>query len=206
MIFSTKINHTNKIKYLLTSMAVAGVLVAPTAYSAPGGEGGVTHFLTRSASVSGYAQDGNIYYYFGGQSYDDLHGVAQGYVYSERYDTNNGTNSYINCSGPAYANAVSVSGGGRSTVDATLDPANTNDCYSWNVPEKIMITVDGQADGNYANSNNGNGKTTAGGITHKYNSKYDEWSETFSAHNGFYQGTFAGGASINQYNNRTKEK
>lgn len=195
-----------KIQYFVASMTVAAVLVAPAAYSAPGGGAVVTHFLTRSAFVFGSAYVGNVYTYFGGQAYDDLQGVAQGSVWSESDDYNTYTYSYISCSGPAYANAVSVKTNGSSTVNATLDPASP-DCYSYNVFAPITVTADGQADGNYANSNNGNGKYTYGRTTYKYNNKSDEWSQTFSdADNGFYSGTFTGYASISQNNNRTQVK
>lgn len=197
-----------KIQYLIASMTVAAVLVAPAAYSAPGGGAVVTHFLTKNVYVYGYYYDGNINTGFSAQVYDDLTGVAQGYVSSYSYDYNSGIYSYISCSGPAYGNAVSVSpNAGTSTVNATLDPASP-DCYNqYNVFAPITVTADGQADGNYAGSSNGNGKQTYGGTTYKYNSKSDERSQTFSdANNGFYSGTFTGSAYISQYTQRQKVK
>lgn len=194
-----------KIQYLVASMTVAAVLVAPSAYCAPGGGTQVTHYLTRQAYVSGYANVGNTYNYFSGQVYDDMNGVAQGSVYSQSYDDNTYTYSFISCSGPAYANAVSVKGNGRSAVNATLDP-NSPDCYSYNLFAPITVTADGQFDGNYASSNNGNGKSTYGGATYKYNTKSDSWSQTFTADNGFYSGTYTGDASIYQNNERQRLK
>ena len=188
-------------------MTVAAVLVAPAAYSAPGGGAQVEHYLTRSASVDGWVYDGNAYNYFSGQAYDDLNGVAQGQVYSQSYDYNTYTYGYIGCSGPAYADAVSVAvNSNSSSVNAMLDPASP-DCYSYNVPEPITVTADGQFDGNYASSSNGNRKETSYGTSYKSNYKDDYWTQTFSdADNGFYSGTFTGSASTSQNNNRTKVK
>jgi phage gp45-like len=126
-------------------------------------------------------------------------------VYSDSLDFDTYTYSHISCSGPAYANAVSVKVNGSSTVNATLDPASP-DCESLNVFAKITVTADGQFDGNYAYSGNGNVKETFVGSTNKYNNKSDNWSQTFSADNGFYSGTFTGYADMQQINNRQKVK
>ena len=195
-----------KIQNFVASMTVAAVLVAPSAYTAPGGGTQVTHFLTRNASVSGNAFVGTTNYYFSGGIYDDMNGVAQGWVSHEIYDYSTYSDSYIYCNGPAYANVVSVAANGsNSTFNATLDPASP-DCYSWNVFAPITVTADGQANGSYANSTNGNGKQTYGGTAVRYNNKSDTWSQTFSADDGFYSGTFTGDASISQNNNRQQVK
>lgn len=188
-------------------MTVAAVLVTPTAYSAPGGGAVVTKFLTQNDYVYGYYFDGNINADFSAQVYDDMNGVAQGSVYSSYYDYNTGIYSYISCSGPAYANAVSVkSNESSSTINATLDPASP-DCYSYNVFAPITVTANGQFDGNYSSSNHGNGKETYLGTNYKYNSKSSNWSQTFSdADNGFYSGTYTGGAYKSQNIGRQKVK
>jgi hypothetical protein len=195
-----------KIQYFVASMAFAAVLVAPTAYSAPGGGTQVTHFLTRLASFYGRALVGSISYFFSGQVYDDMTGAAQGYVYSEHYDDNTDNFGYIYCGGPAYANAVTVKGnGGSSSINATLDPASP-DCDSYNVLAPLTVTANGQFDGNYSESSNGISTSTFGGTTYKYNTKSDVLSQTFSADNGFYSGTFTGNAYIGQNTNRTQVK
>jgi hypothetical protein len=194
-----------KIQYLVASMAAAAVLVAPSAYSAPGGGAVVTKFLTQSEYVNGFYGDGNINTGFSAQVYDEMNGVAQGYVYSYYNDYNTGNYSFIECSGPAYANAVSVERG-SSAIYATLDPASP-DCYSYNVLASITITANGQFDGNYSNSNKGNGKQTYLGTNYKFNFKSDGWSQTFSdADNGFYSGTFTGEVNISRNNARLKVK
>jgi hypothetical protein len=197
-----------KIQYFVASMAVAAVLVTPTVYSGPGGGTQVTHFLSRSANVNirYYNPNPNYYYVLVGEAYDDMNGVAQGSVESEFNDYSALDFSYIRCEGPTYANAVSVNrNDGSSTVNATLDPASS-DCVSFNVFEKITVTVYGQIDGNYSRSDNGNSKEKYGGATYKSNYKSDTWSQTFSADNGFYSGTFTGDASISQKNDRTRVK
>ncbi len=197
-----------KIQYLAVSMTVAAVLVAPTAYSAPGGGAVVTKFLTQSEYVYGFYYDSNsnIDTGFSAQVYDDMNGVAQGSVYSYYSDYNTGNYSFIYCSGSAYVNAVSVKSNDSSTINATLDPASP-DCDSYNVFAPITVAVNGQYDGNYSSSNHGNGKATYLGTNSKYNFKNSYWSQTFSdANNGFYSGTYTGEAYIGQNIDRQKVK
>lgn len=194
-----------KIQYFVASMAVASVLVTPTAYSGPGGGTQVTHFLSRRASVYFSYTNPNMFYYLVGDAYDDMD-VAQSYVEYEFDDYINRRFIHIRCEGPTYANAVSVNrNDGSSTVNATLDPAIT-DCISSNVFEKITVTANGQFDGNYSSSNKENRKETYGGATYKSNYNSDNWSQTFSADNGFYSGTCTGDASISQNKGRERMK
>jgi len=191
-----------KIQYFVASMAVAAVLVTPTAYSGPGGGTQVTHFPSRGAGVDFSYTNPNMFYYLVGVAYDDMN-VAQSYVEYEFDDYINSRFIHIRCEGPAYANAVSVMSNGSSTVNVTLDPA---DCESSNVFAPITVTANGQFDGNYSSSNKEIKKETYGGATYMSNYKTDTWSQTFSVDNGFYSGTCTGNASIFQNIDRKRVK
>ena len=173
-----------KIQYFVASMVVAAVMVAPMAYSAPGGGMENTRFLNRNTTVSfrgGDVHHSDVIIDFHGESWDDLSG-AHGWVvytymgYNEYYD--------ISCSGPDYANAISVDNNGNSTVNVTLDP-NNETCNSYGIDSPITLKFVGKADGNYTESSNGNGRQTVGGTTYKYNTQYNNWSQTLSESFGY---------------------
>ena len=185
-----------KISTLLAASIIAAVVVASPLVSRaqnPGTQ--VTHFRSTSDWAYGSIYTGNIATIFYVNAYDDNNGVPQGYVDVSQYDYNTATNKYINCSGTAYANAVSVNQGtGKSSINATLDPASS-DCYFYNVSSPLTVNLSGQYNGNYSSHNKGNGHSTYLGTSYKYNSQSDYFSETFTGTNGFATGTFDGSAS-----------
>ena len=149
----------------------------------------------------------NVCQYFAAQAYDDMNGVPQGSVYAETFDYNTSQDTYISCSGPAYAKVLSlIQGNGKSSINATLDPTSP-DCYSFYVYAPVTMDLAGQFDGNYRNSENGTGKQTyGGGVNYNYNFQNDDFSETFTGTNGFYSGTFTGYAYTQHYTNRQQVK
>lgn len=195
-----------KIPYLLASIVATALVASPLAYSAPSHGAQVTHFNSFNVNAYGCFDNYPSYTCFYANAYDDFYsGQRQGDVAVYGYDV---TYSYydIRCSGPAYANVVSVNrGNGNSSINATLDPSS-DDCSNYNVSAPVTLNVAGKYDGNYRYSYNGTGKETYYGVNYKYNSQNDYFGETFIGTNGFYTGTFTGNAFIEHRTERQKVK
>lgn len=190
-------------------MMIAGMIVALGATSLPAAPGGgtvVTNFLTRIDQVAGSVDDGVTNNYFSAYTYDDPSGVAQGSVSTTSYNYLTSVYSYIFCSGPAYANAVSVNpGNGNSSVNVTLDPASPS-CYSYNVAAPVTISVAGRADGTSDYHSAGTYKQTHLGVTWKGNYQYDQYQSAFNGTNGFGSGPFSGYSYTQRNSQRTQVK
>ena len=185
----------------------ATVVASPLTYSAPSHGTQVTKFLSFLESAYGYYDDGvGSYAVFQAVAYDDFSGQRQGWATVYGYDSNTSSDYSIRCSGPAYANVVSVNKiNGDSSINATLDPSS-GDCSNYNVSAPVTLNVAGKYDGNDRYSTNGTGKGTYYGANYKYNSQYDSFGETFTGTNGFYTGTFTGGAGTERRTERQKVK
>jgi hypothetical protein len=113
---------------------------------------------------------------------------------------------YISCSGPDYANSVSVKPtSGDSSVNATFNPTSPG-CYGYNVFAPVTISVTGQFNGIYQDSQTGIDKSTSNGTSFKSNFTSDFFTETFTGTIGFASGPFSGNANTSRRNERTQVK
>src|ERR1051326_1020548 len=110
-----------KIRFFAVLVLVTG-LIAGSLYSAGGNGTEVTQFLSRNEMVLGSKSVGTKNTSFSAGIFDDLKGVAQGHAEVSSNDLSTGTFDFISCSGPAYANIVSVNIHGDSSVNVMLDP------------------------------------------------------------------------------------
>lgn len=192
-----------KISCFAVSIMVAAMLASPLAYSAQGHGAQVTRFKSYNDSAFG-CSSGTYYSCFNTYAYDDYSGQRWSYIEVSGYD---GSGYYdIWCEGPTNADVISLNqGNGDSSVNATLDPSSAN-CSNYNVYTPVTLNVTGQYDGNYRYSNNGTSKEIDYGTNRKYNFQSDFFQETFAGTNGFYTGTFSGGASTEHRTQLTKVK
>jgi hypothetical protein len=196
---------------------VAGFLIAvmgalPLAHSAPpiGFNGAqVTQFLTFNNFASGQVGcQGADCVYFGAQSYDELDGTVTGAIYVSFYI--NYQFQYIYCSGPAYANSVSVSpGNGNATIRATLDPLSSDCTFVYQVTGPISLNLNGYANGLSRYSSETSFTNEFSGQVLKGRSQSDQFSDTFkgtiSSASGSFSGFFGSASSYrNTQINRVK--
>ena len=195
-----------KIRFVAVLVLVT-CLLAGSLYSIPANGTHVTQFLSREDSASGEMYVGSTYTSFNADTFDDLRGVAQGTVTILYIDFSTGAFKSISCSGPAYANSVSVKPtSGDSSVNATLDPADLSSCSSYNVFAPVTISLTGQFDGISQVSQIGNDKSTYNGTSFKSNFTLDSFSETFTGTLGFASGPISGTAHASRFNERTRVK
>ncbi|MGZ8934769.1 MAG: hypothetical protein ACXW04_07695 [Methylobacter sp.] len=179
-------------------VTMAAVVASTSASSFPGNGAQVVNFKTYNYNPYGaFCDDSNICNFFSAWSYDDNSGPQAG-VSVETYDLNlSQTVASISCSGLSFANAVSVNqGNGNTSIDATLDPSDTNNCQSYNVSASVTVNLVGQFDDVYHYSISGKSNSTYYGSNVKSNSKYDHWSEIFTGTTGLYTGSINGYADV----------
>jgi hypothetical protein len=102
---------------------------------------------------------------------------------------------------------VSVNqGNGVTNISATLDPSDEKNCSRMNINVSLRVTLVGRFDGNRRESNTGSSKETTGGVTTKYNTQSDVFTETFTGTTGLYSGAFTGEAFKEKRTDRTRVK
>jgi len=188
-----------KTRYIAACVLAATMGVGPLAYGAPIGSNGpvVTQFRSTNESASGFnGCAANVCVSFFAQAFDDMNGVAQGFVQAVFQDLNNGQFVFISCSGPAFANSVSVNqSNGNASVSATLDPSAPG-CSSFNVFfGTVTLNLTGQADGNFHLGQDGTFIQEFGGQSVKGKFTSDQFGETFNGAVGSVSGTFSGSVS-----------
>jgi hypothetical protein len=185
-------------------MVIATVGASPLALPAPPNATQATHYRASVAQAAGSVSTGGVDYSFQAQSYVDVDGAPGGSVYIDSF---NGSPpyQYISCSGPEFANVVSMNQGtGTVTVNAVIDPSSPR-CYVYAFSGgPLALKVSGQPDGSYRNSQSGTGTETMSGVTSKYNFQSDEFGEAFTGTSGLYTGTFTGRALTARSTNRTQ--
>lgn len=194
-------------KTIISGMvAMAAVVASSSVYSVPGGNGTqVSHYKNISDRVEGGICDGDICANFTAYTFDDSTGL-QGTVLVDSYDSVTSESMFISCSGPAFANAVSVNKTkGTSSVYATLNPLDTS-CVSVNVSASITVDLTGQYDGYAKFSNHGNGNSIIDGVNYKYNFQGDTFTVISTGTTGLYTGTLPGQAETYRYTELTKVK
>jgi hypothetical protein len=113
---------------------------------------------------------------------------------------------FVICTGPEFANAVTVNSNGAVTIIATLDLSNRN-CFAVNYSgAPLTLRVSGQADGNEIVSDSGVHTQQLFGETFKINFKSDAFSEVFTGTTGLYTGVMTGRATSSRSTNRIKTK
>jgi hypothetical protein len=193
-----------KVRYLAACMMIATSGASPLALGAPGNGAQATQWRANVAQAAGAASDGVADYSFFAQAYVDVDGVPAGSIYVDSFGS---FYQYISCSGPEYANVVSMNQSlGTATVNGTLDPASPN-CYSVNYNGgPLTVHISGQPDGSERNSQSGTGTLLIGGTTNKYSFQSDDFTATFTGTSGLYEGTFSGRTLAARSTNRTQEK
>jgi hypothetical protein len=194
-----------KIRFVAVLVLVT-CLLAGSLYSIPGNGTQVTQFLSRMDHVEGQKSVGTTNTFFLANTYDDMNGVAQGDVTVSNEDDSTGTFNYISCSGPAYANIVSVKPtSGDSSVNATLNPASPS-CISNGVFAPVTVSITGQFNGIFQQSQTGTATNTSNGMSFKSNFTSDFFTETFTGTVGFASGPFSGNVTTSRSNERTRVK
>lgn len=196
-----------KLRILAVGAVAAMMGMSPLAFAGHGGKGVVTKFKTERYVVNLGAEVDGSSYSMAAQSFDDASGVPQGAISVERFgfDPSTGTfgSSFIICSGPAYANAVTVNRStGASSVNAVLDPAAPG-CFGFNTTT-LVVAISGQATGGFSRSDTGTTTLRFVGSTEKATFQSDSFDESFSGSIGYYTGAFAGNAEAARITNRTR--
>ena len=183
--------------YLIAASIITTAMPAcPLAYGDPGHGAMVTNVVktrsyTHSAQGRGSGQPFTEWF-FSAQSYDDLTGRPQGSIYVSFSDYFGDFHWQISCTGPAYANVVSVNKTtGETSIKAVLDATNSADCTPDGAPSSVSVAIVGKFDGNYRATDLGAGKSTESGVNYAYATRCDTFGETFSGTIGF-PSSFAG--------------
>jgi hypothetical protein len=187
-------NTTRRVQWLILSLT-ALVWVAPlNGQETPP----VTHLRTTYSSASGEISGETFFAHFNAQVGYDF--GLWGSLDASMYDYSTDTYQYISCFGPAYANILSVNRiNGDTTINATLDPSSS-DCSAVNVSAPIVIQLVGKGRDQATKIGTGRFTEETSGVTYKYSFQSSEFYETFAGTNGFYLGTFTGGAFTEQRN------
>ncbi len=124
-----------------------------------------------------------------------MNGTPQGDASASyiHYDTSSQTyvQKYVYCSGPNYANILSLNrGNGKSSINVTLDPSRP-DCSG---PPGFIVTLSlsGTADGVFMESTSGSGRSQYMDTSYKYNDQSDTFTEEFTGTSGQYTGDVTG--------------
>jgi hypothetical protein len=180
---------------------LAALGVSPLVHAAPQGVK-PTHFKAAIVTAAGSASAAEGDYSFEAKSYIDIDGTRAGSVSMESFSA---FYSFVTCTGPEFANAVTMNQStGAVTVAADIDPSNPN-CYAVNFSSgPLKLRISGAANSDERISESGTGTRQSFGTTDKYNFQSDTFSETFSGSTGMYTGVFSGRATSSRSTNRTK--
>lgn len=189
--------------------ACLGIVTAcalPLAHAQPAARTQTNQLRAAIAEAAGFATTLQGDYSFNAKSYVDFDGSRAGSVFIDSFAFPGGL-SFISCTGPEFANAVTMNQStGVVTVDALIDPSSPN-CFAFNYTgAPLALRFAGKPDGNERVSENGNGTQQLFSETFKFNFQSDSFSETFSGSTGLYTGVFTGRATYSRSTNRIKVK
>lgn len=191
----------------LSVYVVATILItSPLAFATPFqvNQGTVnTKFRTALNYASGCSPFTSSSSCFTANTYDNLDGVLQGFIAIDTYSSDYSEYSLIACSGPAYANIVSVNqANGNTSVKATLNPSDPS-CYTYNWKAgTVTVNLSGiYTDGGNRSSNTGQSAGYYNGRTYKYNYRTDSFDETFTGSITGFTTPFIGSASTSRTSN-----
>jgi hypothetical protein len=143
-------------------------------------------------------------YSFIAKSYTDADGSRAGFV---SIDGDGAVFQFINCTGPEFADAVTVNQStGVVTVNAMVDPQSPN-CFAFYVSgPTLTLRFSGRPDGNERAAESGAGRRQNFGEIVKFNFQSDVFSEVFTGTTGLYIGAFTGRATSVRRSERTRIK
>jgi hypothetical protein len=187
---------------IATGIVIAGAALA--AHSAPPPAKPVSHLHLDIIEAAGYASTPQGEYSFTAKSYSDFDGSRAGFVSIDGFGA---MFQFINCTGPEFANAVTMNPStGAVSVNAMVDPLNPN-CYAYNFDgPALTLRFSGQPDGNERVTESGAGTRQNFSETIKFNFQSDAFSELFSGTTGLYTGVFTGRATSVRSTERTRIK
>jgi hypothetical protein len=187
---------------IATGIVIAGA--ALSAHSAPPAAKPFRHLQIDFAEAAGYASTPQGDYSFIAKSYTDFDGSRAGFVSIDGFGA---TVQFINCTGPEFADAVTMNPStGAVSVNALVDPLNPN-CFAFNISgPALTLRFSGQPDGNERVSESGAGTRQNFSETIKFNFQSDAFSEVFSGTTGLYTGVFTGRATSVRSTERTRIK
>lgn len=192
----------------MTFRSIAAGLVAAgaalSAHSAPLAAKQVSHLHIDFVEAAGFASTPQGEYSFTAKSYTEADGSRAGFI---SIDGNGAVFQFINCTGPEFADAVTMNQStGVVTVNATVDPSNPN-CLAFNVSgPALTLRFSGRPDGNERVSESGAGTRQNFGEIVKFNLQSDAFSEVFTGTTGLYTGAFAGRATSVRSTERARTK
>lgn len=198
-----------KTRYLAACVIASSLVASPLALAAPGGQTYNLKYKTALSVVNLGAEINGVQYSLSANSFDDMDGVQQGSIFVSRFgiDPASGFFSYnfMQCSGPAFANIVTVSKtSGAATVNAVLDPANPS-CFAFN-STALTISITGAPTGSYARSDAGTTTFQYVGAMEKASFQSDSFDENFAGTIGYYTGAFSGNAETAKITQRVRVK
>jgi hypothetical protein len=187
---------------IATGIVIAGA--ALSAHSAPPAAKQASHLHTDFAEAAGFASTPQGEYSFTAKSYTEVDGSRAGSISIDGYGA---VFQFINCTGPEFANAVTMNQStGIVTVNAMVDPQNPN-CFAFNASgPALTLKFSGRPDGNERVSESGAGTRQNFSEIVKFNFQSDTFSELFTGSTGLYTGAFTGRATSVRSTERTKTK
>lgn len=187
---------------IATGIVIAGATLS-SAHSAPPAAK-ASHLHIDFAEAAGFASTPQGEYSFTAKSYTDADGSRAGFVSIDGFGT---AFQFINCTGPEFADAVTMNQStGVVTVNALVDPQNPN-CFGFNVEgPALTLRFSGRPDGNERVAESGAGTRQNFGEIVKFNFQSDTFSEVFTGTTGLYTGAFTGRATSVRSSERTRIK
>lgn len=195
-----------KLRNLAAGVFATMMGVSSLALAGPGGQAVVTKQKTTFTVVNLGAEVDGASYSMTARNFDDAEGVLQGEISVQRFgfDANGVLSfSFITCSGPAFANTVTVNKtSGASSVNAVLDPLAPG-CFGFNTTT-LVVAITGTPNGTFSRSDTGTTILKFVGFTEKASFQSDGFDENFSGSIGYYSGAFTGNAESAKITNRTR--
>jgi hypothetical protein len=184
-------------------LIVTGLFMAGAALSAQAAKPS-SHLQIDFAEAAGSVSTPQGDYSFTAKSYTDADGSRMGSVFVDGFGA---AFQFINCTGPEFADAVTMNQStGIVSVNATVDPSNPN-CFAFNISgPALTLKFAGRPDGNERVSESGAGTRQNFAETVKFNFQSDAYSEVFTGTTGMYTGVFTGRATSMRSTNRTRIK
>lgn len=137
---------------------------------------------------------------------EDSLGTLTGWIQVQLLDYTIGFLLTIYCSGPEYANVVSLNmANGTSRLNAFLDPSVPN-CSSTNVGSPVTLSLVGQADGIYRNISRGTSVLEFAGVKYVQEYVVALYSEIFYGNGAFLAGPLTGQVGENKVTDRQRVK
>lgn len=195
-----------RIRPLTTCIVAAAISAAPLALGAPAANPMDTKFKSVFNFALGTTCDpsGTFCHAIAALVYDDEYGVLQGHLESEYY-TPQAKLSYVHCTGPAYASALSLNPEqGTLTINATLDPSAPG-CEGFN-SSSLIVNITGKPAGTFHRGSTATTVEEYPDHSIRFTNHSDQFDETFTGTNGLFTGVFSGFVFSSRNTDRAKTK